>query len=88
MVLVLIAVAALLASLYVTQSSRITRTGYEITLLEARLEQLEAERQALIVQIGRAESPATIEARAAQLGLTPLAAGSVHFFSPSPDPKP
>lgn len=83
--LAVIAVAALLASLYVTQSSRITSTGYEITRLEARLEALEAERQELLVQIGQAQSPATIESRAAALGLTPLAPQSVQFASPSSD---
>jgi hypothetical protein len=86
--LVVIIVSALLASLYLTQSSRIASTGYEMERLEARLEVLEAERQALLLQIGQAESPATIEARAEGLGLTPLPPASVHFASPSPDPHP
>jgi hypothetical protein len=86
--LVVIIVSALLASLYLSQSSRIASTGYEMERLEARLEVLEAERQALLLQIGQAESPATIEARAEGLGLTPLPPASVHFASPSPDPHP
>jgi hypothetical protein len=86
--LVVIAVSAMLAALYLTQSSRIASTGYEIERLEVRLEQLEAERQALLLQIGQAESPATIEARAVQLGLTPLPDASVHFARPLADNHP
>ena len=86
--LVAIVVAALLASLYLTQSSRIASTGYEITSLEARLEALEAERQELLFQIGQAESPASIEARAAELGLVPLSGESVQFASPLSDHQP
>ena len=78
----------MLAALYLTQSSRIASTGYEIERLEARLEQLEADRQALLLQIGRAQSPATIEARAAQLGLTAIPETSVHFARPLPERHP
>ena len=86
--LVVIILSALLASLYLTQSSRIASTGYEMERLEARLEILQAARQALLLQIGQAESPATIEARAEELGLTPLPPASVHFASPSSDHHP
>ena len=86
--LVVITVAALLASLYLTQSSRIASTGYEMTRLEARLDALLAERQELLLQIGQAQSPATIEARATELGLTPLSGASVHFASPLSDRHP
>ncbi len=86
--LVVITVSALLASLYLTQSSRIASTGYEMERLEARLEILDAERQALLLQIGQAESPATIEARAEELGLAPLPPASVQFASPSSDHHP
>ncbi len=86
--LVVIVVSALLGGLYLTQSSRIASTGYQIQRLEAQLELLEAERQALLLQIGQAQSPATIEARAAALGLTPLPDESVHFASPSSDHHP
>ena len=58
----MIVVSAMLGGLYLTQSSRIASTGYEIQRLEAQLELLEAERQALLLQIGQAQSPATIEA--------------------------
>jgi hypothetical protein len=88
LVLVVIAVSAMLAALYLTQSSRIASTGYEIERLEARLEQLAGERQALLLQIGQAESPATIEARAAALGLIPLPDASVHFAKPLSDRHP
>ncbi len=86
--LVVIVVSAMLALLYLTQSSRIASTGYEMERLEARLDVLEAERQALLLQIGQAQSPATIEARAAALGLIPLVPESVHFASPSSDHQP
>lgn len=83
--LVVIVVSAMLAALYLTQSSRIAITGYQIERLEARLEELEAERQALLLQVGQAQSPATIEARAAELGLVPLPETSIHFARPLPD---
>lgn len=86
--LVVIGVAALLASLYLTQSSRIASTGYEMTRLEARLGALKAERQELLLAIGRAESPATIEARAVEIGLIPLSGESVYFASPLSDRHP
>ena len=86
--LVFIVIAALLASLYLTQSSRIASTGYEMTSLENRLGALEAERQELLLQIGNAQSPATIEARAAQLGLVSLPESSVQFASPLSDSHP
>jgi cell division protein FtsL len=88
LVLVVIAVAAMLAALYLSQSSRIASTGYQIERLEARLEQLAAERQALLLQVGQAQSPATIEARATELGLTPLPDASVHFAKPLSDRQP
>ena len=86
--LVFILIAALLASLYLTQSSRIASTGYEMTSLENRLAELEGERQELLLQIGNAQSPSTIEARAAQLGLVPLPESSVQFASPLSDSHP
>jgi hypothetical protein len=86
--LVVIVVSALLASLYLTQSSRIASTGYEIETLENQLDVLAAERQALLLQIGQAQSPASVEARAANLGLIPLPNESVHFASPLSDPLP
>ncbi|RPH37146.1 MAG: hypothetical protein EHM90_00140 [Chloroflexi bacterium] len=86
--LVMIVVSAMLAALYLTQSSRIASTGYQVQRLEAQLGQLEAERQALLLQIGQAQSPATIEARASELGLTPLPDASVHFASPLSDRHP
>ncbi len=86
--LVVIVVSALLAALYLTQSSRIASTGYQIQRLEVQLEQLAGERQALLLQIGQAQSPATIEARAKTLGLVPLPDASVHFASPLSEPHP
>jgi hypothetical protein len=86
--LVVIVVAALLAALYLTQSSRIASTGYEIERLEARLAALEADRQALLLQVGQAQSPATVERRAVELGLIPIPDASVHFAKPLSDPHP
>ena len=86
--MVVIVVSALLASLYLSQSSRIASTGYDIERLEAQLDQLAAERQVLLLQIGQAQSPATIESRAAELGLQALPNASVHFASPLPERHP
>lgn len=86
--LVVILVSALLASLYLVQSSRIATTGYEIERLEAQLDQLEADRQMLLLQIGQAQSPATVEARAAELGMKPLTDASVQFAAPLSDHLP
>jgi cell division protein FtsL len=86
--LVVILVSALLASLYLVQSSRIASTGYEIQRLETQLDELAADRQVLLLQIGQAQSPATVEARAKELGLTPLTDASVQFAVPLSDTRP
>lgn len=82
--LVVIAVAAALALFYLSQSTRVAATGYEIDALEAQLAELHAEQQQLVSRIGRARSPAEITDRARRdLRLVPLAPGAV-TFAPGP----
>ena len=79
-----IAAAAGLALFYLSQSSHVAATGYEIAGLQAQLNDLRAQQQQLIFQIGEARSPAIITRRAQwQLHLAPLPAQSVTFAKPS-----
>jgi len=81
--LVLIVVAAGLALFYLSQSTHVAATGYEIDALEATLAEQRAEQQQLIWAIGQARSPAEITQRAkAELRLIPLEDGAV-MFAPS-----
>jgi cell division protein FtsL len=85
-VLVLIVVAAGLALFYLSQSTRVAATGYEIDTLEATLAERRAEQQQLIWAIGEARSPAEITRRAREdLDLVPLEDGAV-TFAPSANP--
>ena len=78
--LVAIAVAAALAFFYLSQSTRVAATGYEIDSLEAALAGARAEQQQLIWAIGQARSPAEITKRAqSKLHLVPLEEGAVTF---------
>jgi hypothetical protein len=81
--LVVIAVAAALAFFYLSQSTRVAATGYEIDALEASLAESHAAQQQLIWEIGRARSPAEITRRAqAELKLVPLEPEAVTFATP------
>ena len=78
--LMAIVVAAGLALFYLSQSTRVAATGYEIDALEATLSARRAEQQQLIWAIGEARSPAEITRRArAELRLVPLEDGAVTF---------
>lgn len=78
--LVLIVVAAGLALFYLSQSTRVAATGYEIDALETALSERTAEQQQLIWAIGQARSPAEITRRATtELRLVPLEDGAVTF---------
>jgi hypothetical protein len=78
--LVLIVVAAGLALFYLSQSTRVAATGYEIDALETALAERTAEQQQLIWAIGQARSPAEITRRATtELRLVPLEDGAVTF---------
>ncbi|MEP6468137.1 MAG: hypothetical protein ABJC24_00035, partial [Chloroflexota bacterium] len=57
-VLVAIAAAAGLALFYLSQSSHVAATGYQIGGLRAELAELRAEQQQLVFQIGELRSPA------------------------------
>jgi cell division protein FtsB len=83
-VLVAIAAAAGLALFYLSQSSHVAATGYQIAGLQAELAQLRAEQQQIVFQIGESRSPAVITRRAREaLHLVPLPAQSVTFAQPS-----
>ena len=81
-----IAAAAGLALFYLSQSSHVAATGYEIEQLHAQLAERRAEQQQLVMEIGRATSPAEIARRAAgELGLVPLTNDLVTFAPPTTD---
>ncbi|MCV0403989.1 MAG: hypothetical protein K5924_09815 [Chloroflexi bacterium] len=85
--LVAIVVAAGLALFYLSQSTRVAATGYEIDGLEATLAERHAEQQQLIWAIGEARSPSEITNRArTELRLVPLEDGAVTFASPDGRP--
>jgi hypothetical protein len=84
--LVVIAVAAALALFYLSQSTRVAATGYEIEALEARLAETRAAQQLLVWAIGEARSRAEITVRArTRLHLVPLELGAVQYAAPGSD---
>ena len=85
--LVAIAAAVALALFYLSQSSHVAATGYEIDSLQAQVAELRAEQQQLILQIGEAQSPSVIQQRAADwLHLQPIPQKNVTFAPTSTDP--
>jgi hypothetical protein len=79
-VLVAIAAAAGLGLFYLSQSSHVAATGYEIDGLQARLAETRGAQQQLIFEIGEARSPSVIEHRArVRLRLVPLPDEAVTF---------
>ena len=84
-----IVIAAGLAFFYLSQSTHVAATGYEIDALEASLAEQRALQQQLITAIGRARSPAEVTDRArAELGLVPLGAEAVQFVTDEASPPP
>ena len=78
--------AAGLAFCYLSQTSPVAATGYEIDSLEAELAALVAEQQQLLLQVGHARSPAEITRRAREeLHLVPLEDASIQFVTPPSD---
>jgi cell division protein FtsL len=85
--LVMILVAAGLALFYLSQSTRVAATGYEIDALETTLAEHQAEQHQLIWEIGQARSPAEITERArTELRLVPLEDGAVTFAPSASQP--
>jgi hypothetical protein len=85
--LVMIVVAAGLALFYLSQSTRVAATGYEIDALEAALADRRADQHQLIWAIGQARSPAEITQRAKdELRLIPLEDGAVNFAPSASQP--
>jgi hypothetical protein len=84
--LVVIAVAAALALFYLSQSTRVAATGYEIDALESLLAERHAEQQQLVLAIGEARSPSAITRRArTELHLVPLDQGAVTYAREADD---
>ena len=84
--LIVIAVAAALALFYLSQSTRVAATGYEIEALESLLAERRAEQQQLVLAIGQARSPSEITSRARdELRLVPLDHGVVTYATPASD---
>jgi cell division protein FtsB len=84
-VLVAILAAAGLGLFYLSQSTHVAATGYEINTLQRRISDLAVERQQLLVQIGQARSPSTIQQRAIEdLGLVVIDQALVTFTIPPP----
>jgi cell division protein FtsL len=83
-IVVAIAAAALLGLFYLSQSSHVLATGYEIDALRAQLADAQAQQAQLIYRIGEARSPAVIE-RAARgaLQLRPLPVDAIGFAQPA-----
>jgi cell division protein FtsL len=83
--LLAIAAAAALALFYLSQSTHVAATGYELDALQTRVQQLNRQQQQLVLQIGEARAPAQIESLAkSQLQLVPLNQKSVQF-APQPE---
>jgi cell division protein FtsL len=90
-----IAAGAGLALFYLSQSSHVAAVGYEIDDLQARITELRAEQQRLVLEIGSARSPDQILRRAtSDLRLIPINPSAVSFARPakpaasSPSPAP
>lgn len=82
--LVVIAIAAALALFYLSQSTRVAATGYEIDALQAQLADRVADQQQLMLAISQARSPAEISKRAkGELRLVPLGQEAV-TYAPAP----
>lgn len=75
--------AACLCFFYLSQSSHVAATGYEIDSLEAQISAVRQEQQQLVLAIGEARSPSLIEQRArTRLGLVPVAQDQITFAPP------
>lgn len=84
--LVAIAAAVGLGLFYLSQSSHVAATGYQIDALQAQVTQLHAEEQQLIFKIGEARSPSVIQQQASErLHLVPLSQSVVRFAPSSID---
>ncbi len=82
--LVTVLVAASLCFFYLSQSSHVAATGYEINVLETAIQQARQDQQQLVLAIGEARSPSRVEAQARDsLGLQPIPQERIAFAQPS-----
>ncbi len=70
-VILIIAIAAAFAVLYLVQSSQIVTSMREVENLRAQLTQLEQDNELLAIQISADTSPAKLRDRAGKLGFVP-----------------
>jgi cell division protein FtsL len=72
--------AACLAFFYLSQSTGVAATGYEIDAVQQQIDHERQEQQQLILAIAQARAPARIEARATKgLALQPIPDAAVQF---------
>ena len=82
LVLIVLA-AACLCFFYLSQSSHVAATGYEIASVQAEIAAARQQQQQLILAIGQARSPSLIEDRARdRLGLQPVPQDQIRFAQP------
>jgi hypothetical protein len=75
--------AACLCFFYLSQSSHVAATGYEIASVQAEIAAARQQQQQLILAIGQARSPSLIEDRARdRLGLQPVPQDQIRFAQP------
>lgn len=85
--LIAIAAAVGLGLFYLSQSTHVSAIGYQIDRLHAQVDNLRAEQQSLIFQIGEARSPSAISTRARiELSLVPIDPAAVRFAIRPVDP--
>jgi len=81
--LIVIASAACLALFYLSQSTHVAATGYQVDDLEAELADARSRQQQLILEISEARSPAVIEdAAMKRLRLAPIDDARITFATP------
>jgi hypothetical protein len=86
--LVAIVIAAALAFFYLSQSTGVAATGYQIEALQAKLAESRAEQQQLIWDIGQAQAPAEIIRRGRErLHLVLLPAEAVQYAPSQDEPR-
>ena len=82
-VLIVIAAAACLALFYLSQSTHVAATGYQVDDLEAHLADVRSRQQQLMLEISEARSPAVIEDAAIErLKLRPIEEARITFATP------
>jgi cell division protein FtsL len=96
---VILALAALLGAVYLSQASRIAGTGRQVQLMQNRLDELKRENAALERSIAEAQGLERLQQEAARLGFVRAAPGDMEYVpvaeypavsteGPTPTPPP